>query len=64
MSVGRPKDKSSVELDNLFQSYSVQFIRNGKLLPPKDQIWTVISEDLSVKKSSKAIYTAAGKWLK
>lgn len=62
MSVGRPKDKITYELENLFKIHIDDIVENGKLLPPKDKIWTIFRDKLSVKKEEKVIYTAASKW--
>lgn len=62
MSVGRPKDKETHELENLLKIHSDQFVSDGRILPPKNAIWTVLRDKCSVKKTEKAIYTAALKW--
>lgn len=62
MSVGRPKDKLTYELEGLFKIHIDKFVVNGKLLPPKNEIWSFLRDKLSVKKQEKVIYTAALKW--
>lgn len=66
MSLGRPKTSDSYELEKLFEKHCEQFVNDGKVLPPKDKIWRLLSDEprdnCSVKKEEKTIYTAALKW--
>lgn len=64
MSVGRPKDKFSCELEYLFQNNLAKILCDAKILPPKNEIWSILRDMCSVKKTGKAIYTAALKWFK
>lgn len=62
MSVGRPKNKETDELENLFKIHLSQFFSDGKLPTPKNEIWSVLRDKFSVKKTNKSIYTAASRW--
>lgn len=63
MSLGRPKAEATIELENLFET-NIDLLTDsdGKLLPPLDEIWSILNNKCSVKKTNKAVYTAALKW--
>lgn len=52
MSVGRPKNKETDELENLFKIHLSQFFSDGKLPTPKNEIWSVLRDKFSVKKQT------------
>lgn len=64
MPPGRPKTKAASALEDLFQTHVHQFVSDGNVLPPTDEIWSVLRGKCSEKKTSKAIYTAALRWYK
>lgn len=63
MSFGRPEEKETKDLEELFPEYEEQIVQNGRVVPPKSEIWSRIRTKHSIEKTNKAIYTAALRWL-
>lgn len=62
MPAGRPKSKATVSLEKIFSIHVGEFTKDGKVLPPKHEIWCDLRGRYSEAKSAKTIYTAALKW--
>lgn len=70
---GRPKSEAALNLEKIFKINEDQFVRDGKVVPPNDAIWSILQEKLkssenkssknkSTEKKEKTIYTAALRW--
>lgn len=62
MSSGRPKGEEADKLEKLFEINIDQFVQDGKVLPPKNCLWSVLRAQCQDKKTEKAVYAAALKW--
>lgn len=65
--MGRPKNAESIQLEALFEVHSEQFVRDGKVVEPSDEIWSILQSILKnstkpINKQKKVIYTAALRW--
>lgn len=64
MSFGRPEEKETKDLEALFTEFEEQIVQDGRVIPPRSEIWSHIRTKYSIDKKNKAIYTAATRWLK
>lgn len=64
MGAVRPKSVDTDGLHDLFEINSGSIISENKVLPATNGIWKFIQNHHNVKKTTKAIYTAALKWWK
>lgn len=63
MPPGRPIGHNTSDLKKLFEKYEEKIVKDGRIVSPKSEIWSHICQTHSINKKSKAIYTAALRWL-